>query len=385
MSPFGKQRGVSIMEALVALVVMAIGAVSVVGMQATLRMNGDVAKQRAEAVRLAQEVIEQWRGFTTLTTTANVVDWTDLVSTTSAATIVGTNTTFSRSVAVVASSDADDNPRSKTVHVTVNWTDRANQPQSITLNSIVAGIVPELGGTLSIPAGASLLTNPGARNPAIPRQATDMLDGTSRFSPPGASGSIWVFNNTTGLIVQVCSDASNCTSLTAMLLTGFVRFQTGTHQPTPAQAEAPTSAAMGGIYVEVAQTVPTTSTVSCFQEPASRWVTYFCAIPVDNAGLIWSGQSLVRGLSIASGINDDNDNKFKVCRYTTFRSNSLTVPADMKNEDHPFNYSSVSSALTNQNFLVIRAGDDDDAFVCPNDDGASDNVSGATWFHQPSS
>lgn len=385
MNAIGTQRGVSIMEALVALVVMAIGAVSVVGMQATLRMNGDVAKQRAEAVRLAQEVIEQWRGFTTLDTTAGVVDWTDLVSTASAATIAGTNTTFSRSVAVVTRGGTDDNPRSNTVHVTVGWTDRANQPQSVTLNSIIAGIVPELGGTLSIPAGSSLLTNPGGRHPAIPRQAADMHDGTSQFSPPGAGSAFWVFNNTTGMITQICSDASNCTSLTAWLLSGFVRFQTGTHQPTPAQAEAPTSSVMGGIYVEVAQTEPSSTTVSCFQEPASRWIAYYCAIPVDNAGLIWSGQSLVQGLNIASSVNDDNDNRYKVCRYTTFRSNSFVVPTDMKNKDHPFHYVDVSSALTDQNFLVIRAGDDDDAFVCPNDDGAADNVSGATWFHQPAS
>ena len=51
-------RGVSLIEALVALAVMAFGLLGVVGMQSTLRVNADVSRQRAEAVRMAQEKME---------------------------------------------------------------------------------------------------------------------------------------------------------------------------------------------------------------------------------------------------------------------------------------------------------------------------------------
>ncbi len=56
-----RQRGISLIEAVVALAVMAFGMLAFVGLQSSLRFNGDVAKQRAEAVRIAQEAIEQWR------------------------------------------------------------------------------------------------------------------------------------------------------------------------------------------------------------------------------------------------------------------------------------------------------------------------------------
>ncbi len=67
----------------------------------------------------------------------------------------------------------------------------------------------------------------------------------------------------------------------------------------------------------------------------------------------------------------------------------------MRNADHPLDYGgaqpfserpiakAVSSPLTNQNFLVIRAGDGAAAFDCPADDAATTLVDGNTWRHQP--
>jgi hypothetical protein len=47
----------------------------------------------------------------------------------------------------------------------------------------------------------------------------------------------------------------------------------------------------------------------------------------------------------------------------------------------------VSSALTNQNFLVIRAGrgssEHDSPFDCPSDDTSTEFVNGDTRLHQP--
>ena len=55
--------GVSLVEALVALAVLGFGMLAVVGAQGSLRLNSDVAKQRAEAVRIGQEALEDWRAF----------------------------------------------------------------------------------------------------------------------------------------------------------------------------------------------------------------------------------------------------------------------------------------------------------------------------------
>ena len=61
------QAGVSLVEALVAFLVTAFGMLSVAGMQASLSRNSDTAKQRSEAVRLAQQKMEQLRSFDAIT------------------------------------------------------------------------------------------------------------------------------------------------------------------------------------------------------------------------------------------------------------------------------------------------------------------------------
>ena len=49
-------RGVSLIEAIVAMAVMAFGMVAIVGLQGTLRQNSDIAKQRSEVERQGRAV-----------------------------------------------------------------------------------------------------------------------------------------------------------------------------------------------------------------------------------------------------------------------------------------------------------------------------------------
>ena len=92
-------RGISLIEAMVAVDVMAFGMLAVVGLQVTLRTNGDVSKQRAEAVRIAQQSIEDWRGISGIEANADpaMVDYTDLVND-GPTNIVGANATFAQRV-----------------------------------------------------------------------------------------------------------------------------------------------------------------------------------------------------------------------------------------------------------------------------------------------
>jgi hypothetical protein len=200
------------------------------------------------------------------------------------------------------------------------------------------------------------------------------------------------------MIIQRCD--ATCSAVNGRLLAGFVSFSTGLSQPTPAQAESPSSNALN-VGIAVSQTLPSPLSVpspECFVEPipaapaTAKLRGYFCMIRVlSTSNFQWSGRSTVTGLSLAGSINDDHDDRFRVCRYTPYRNNNPVgsgTPA-ITNEDHPFDYSQVDRNLVNQNFLVIRAGNDSDPFDCPEDvvptPPTLNLINSNTWHHQPAS
>lgn len=360
-----RQHGVSLVEALVALAVMSIGLLGVVGMQATLRNNADVSRQRSEAVRLAQTEIERLRSFTLLDGAASGVhDFADIASTSTPDVFTPSNTfvanaTFHRSVNVTAV--PTDGPQMKTVRVEVQWWDRradasnsSDPVQSIVLQTSIAKQAPELGATLGIPTNRSATQRPVGRNIAIPRQAIDNGDGTSTFRPSGSSGVSWVFNNDSGLVTRIGSK-----TVQAVFVTGFLRFATSTSQPTGALSEDPPSdgtaadglpivpagdgfdgagatlsTSAGGMSVETASpvldvadfqggcalTLPYTDSGRTFQ-------AFYCAVPTLGTGtggpfpVAWTGKlhvkprpSMVETGTPASA--DNSNSRYRVCRYT---------------------------------------------------------------------
>ena len=373
--PLG-QRGVSLIEALVALIVMTFGTLAVLGVQSALRLNSDTARQRAEAVRIAQETLERRRSFAKFDTGA-AARFTDIQDV-AAADVVSqnTNTTFQRREEVEISAD----PRVRTLSVTVEWRDRTNTLQSVRLTSSVFGAEPELAGSIGIPSDLSLIRNPRARHPTVPLDSVDLGNGSSEFTPPAAGGVTWIFNNATGYITSLCT-AGLCTDANAWLLAGYVRFAVG-GPPLVADAETPPSAALP-VDVVVDQTAPTVQIINCYERLAASYVAYFCAVPVTVPSKIWSGRSLVNGLTLAASIADPDATRKRVCRYTPYRSHRV-VPTGMSNAEHPLDYVAVNRGLTNQNFLVILAGDGALAFDCPDDDPATPFLLGTTWHHQPS-
>jgi Tfp pilus assembly protein PilV len=386
------QYGVSLIEALVALAVMAFGILGVIGVQTTLRVNGDIAKQRAEAVRIAQEAVEDSRAFTALTLplpAGHTASFAQIASA-PASTVPGTasNTTFSLSRTVVA----DAAPLSKTLQVKVEWADRSSTTpnQYVELTTRVAGILPELSGSLSIASRSLNNQQLGGRNTAIPAGAiVDPTDPTqSSFAPPGApAGVTWVFSNTTGLITSLCNPfPGSCTPTSATLLSGFVRFALGLFPaPSSTDSESPTSPTPAFPFtfdVEVVTTSPV-ATINCYEQPSAAFVAYYCAVPLPTIPPSqWSGQSRLVGLttapSVASGASASS---YRVCRYTPGANNAASV----SNLQHPLNYSAVATSLPNQNFLLIRAGDGLTVFACPGDDISTDFINGNTLPHQPAS
>lgn len=399
------QRGISLIEALVAMAVMSIGMMAYVGMQSGMRVNGDVAKQRAEAVRIAQDTVERWRAFSLIDDDADAADYAE-IATMAPVEIAGetTNTTYrlTRTVADAAAGVAD--PRFKALAVDVAWEDRTDQTQSVRLVTTIAGIPPELAGALSMPASGTPLLPVQGRHPAIPPEAVAIVGTTtSRFTPPQAPGGTvsWIFDNLSGVIVSLCSAPDACVGTSAMLLAGQVRFALTAAQPTGADAEAPPSPAQA-VAVVVDRTHPAALAIDCYEQLRAFDLRYFCAVPVDAAEdpppPRWAGHSRLAGLALAADLLQADPGLFRVCRYTPYRDHRAVgdVVGDappMRNADHPLDYGGdqpthpdqgVAGPLTNQNFLVIRAGDGVAPFDCPDDDAATPFVNGTTWRHQPS-
>jgi len=284
--------------------------------------------------------------------------------------------------------------------VTVSWRDRSNEIQMVRLGTMISATAPETAAALATPADTSPIQQPSGRHPVIPPQAVNLGNGSSSFTPPGASpGVSWTFNNNTGFITQLCT-SSTCTDFPGRLISGYINFATDSTQPTGAQAESPPSPKLTGPAFDnprvlVATTEPAIGTVTCFEDQSSStYVAYYCALPVTNvAPFYWSGRVnvvLPSGLSLATSISDSATTRFRVCRYTPAAARVIphliasTTPPQIRNEDHPLDHHRVGTSLGDQNFLVIRAGDGvGTAFECPADDGSTADQNGSTWHHQP--
>ncbi len=402
--------GVSLIEALVALAVMGFGMVGVVALQVAMRHNSDVAKQRSEATRLAQEAIETRRAFTTMSAApSGFLDWSDLQST--AAEIVnGTNAIYSRTVLMPDVGSG----RSKNFIVTVTWEDRTGAQQEVRLLSAITGSDPLLATSVGVPESATLLS-PQRRHPGIPPGAVTQRDGTtSHFTPPGSSGH-WVFNNATGIITQNCSAPNVCTNVEWLALWGYVNFATGAVEPTEADAEHPSGLAFNlDIALGLdAPAVQPTFVPACLKDMGNPLlIAYYCVVDVaaSTTPKHWSGRSTLTGGSLllaasAPDVSASSPTHHKVCRYTPVRGcdplvgdiiwgavgttasctgAAPTSSRKMSNAEHPRDYSNVSTSLGNQNFLIITAGNGTAAFDCPDDavPPVTPLVQSTTWRHQ---
>jgi Tfp pilus assembly protein PilV len=385
-----RQRGVSLIEALVAFGVMAFGMMAVVGMQSTLRANSDLARQRAEAVRIAQDTIEASRGFSTLTTATGRTAYEELVDSYDTP-VPGTNTSYEVDIDVTEEPAVSGTVAAerRTLMVTVNWQDRAGRAQWVRLASAVAGIEPALAASLVSGANTGSALAQRGRHRGIPTGAAPVGLGISGYVPPGqsagaASRVAWVFNNATGVITLCTTTAldtaglagtggtinATCGSNEALLLTGVVRFATGgnpadsiTSMADPAGPETPF-----GVQVNQVLTGGTSNAVACFSEAQpNNEVRYYCAVPIPAAAngsrQSWSGAiAFVSPLALASSVTSVSASEFRVCRYHSAAS-----------------YANVSAPLLGQNFALIKAGSGTVAYTCPTDSSFQPR----TWLHQP--
>jgi hypothetical protein len=175
---------------------------------------------------------------------------------------------------------------------------------------LIAGIAPELAGTLSIPVMETRCAGRAAASAEFRRRPKNWAVATAAGSHPGLSGVAWVFNNITGLInfctttatstagliydtVNPASNNVTCTTDFGILVSGFVRYALGTTQPTAAQAASAPSGPIDAPASNLAEvwvnhsTVGFTSPQQCIVEHVNfapgvttAFTAYYCAVPV---------------------------------------------------------------------------------------------------------
>lgn len=336
-----RQRGFTLIEALIALGITAFGLLALAGMQLMLARNADIARQRGEATRLAEQQIETMRSYTTIATTSGQLAWDDLASSPTATpeTIAGGNATFTRTWTLSgAATDA-----MRRVSVTLSWVDRANVTQTVTLNSVIAQTDPADIGALGFPLpGGTTLKRPMNRSLNIPVPAISLGDGRSLST---FSNFAVIFSNDTGYVVQRCdadataADLSSCTSYDAYIVAGYVSKTMSSFPSTLGISAASLSGYDTSRSVECSFATAHDQTTDALL-PDYKY--YLCVVPVTSHGT-WSGTMRLSGM--ASGTN------YLVCR--------MQFPASTGTDANARNvqpYANVDTSIDNQNYIITTSG-----------------------------
>lgn len=357
------ERGFTLIEAMIALVIIAFGLLALAGMQIMLSRNADVAKQRTEAMRLAQEQMEVMRSYTAIVSDPAVpLAWQDLGTVASHPTTLipstYSNTLFSRSW-LVGGTPAD---AMRPVSVTVAWVDRAGEPQSVTLTSVISNTDPVRVGALGIAMPPnSNLRQPKNRNINIPVSALELEEGKKsvyQFKPDLAV----VFSNATGLVVERCNtlvtdaaytaNTAGCVPFRAAIVSGFV---TGAVLPAGVPSAGALPTLPTGINTSAVEDEDTSGgkLISCAYAVAKDQNTganlanahyYLCVIPLTSNGG-WSGKLRLGGVATTAN--------YKVCRIQFDPASGLS--ANQLNDGF---YENVQVSLDNQNYFIDNSPPD---------------------------
>jgi type IV pilus modification protein PilV len=352
-----RQRGFTLIEALIALLVMAFGMLALAGMQVQLSRNGDFAKQRAEALRLAQDRMERLRSYDGVAT--GTIQWNNLPV--GAETFAGnTNTTFTVSAALAGTTANPHRP----LTVTVTWPDRTGTTQTLALSSVVAKTDPIDLGLVANPLPLNQpLRRPKNRNINIPIPAIDLGGGQS--ATQFAADYAIVYSNNTGSIVQICNPgvanatatdinaaitAGTCATTVGYIVAGYV----GRNTSGGTAVSDAVFNALGINHSAVTRTnANATYGIRCLFGNAIDQNTnatipnfkyYLCVIPLADPGSPgprWSGTIRLGGVNTGSN--------YVVCRYQ-YTQTDLDV-----NERNIQPYVDVNKSIDEQNYYIINS------------------------------
>ena len=346
-------RGFSLIESLIALVIVSFGLLAIAGVHMKLTRGEDIARQRGEATRLAQEKLEELRSFTQLDAVAGVNSWGGMAGATDTITNnpdYHANTTFTRTWQVLDSVD----DAWRRVRVTVAWTDRvnetANDETTLIFNTMISKTDPFDSGALAFPLpGNTTLKRPKNRSLNIPVPATDLGDGHSVIK---VTNDLYaVFSNDSGWVVRTCafeitlaSQIELCDKKTAYIIAGYISLS-GPNS-FPADLAINTTQITGSTGVTCA--APSNAVdQNDTEQTIAGYKYYMCVVHVAATGDAWSG--MVR---LAAASLNDSATDYLVCRF------QYKAKVDKPSVDNPNNvqpYTSVTDSLDNQNYLITTA------------------------------
>lgn len=399
-----RHGGFALIEALIALLVMAFGMLSLVGMQSMLSRNADAAKQRSEAQRLAQEKLECLRAYTKIaadaTTAATrncmgalraVDTWTDMASATDPTnplTSTFSNASYARSWTLGGASTDPLRP----VTVTVAWTDRAGVAQTYSLSSVISQSNPDDSGALGFPLPQNTnLKRPKNRNLNIPVPALDLGGGRSVYQINSTLAV--VFSADSGFVIQRCNTivtagnyaglvaGGQCTNYSAYIIAGYL---SGDSSWTSTLATTlPTG--INTVGMTGWDNAGGTQSISCSYSPtalvndqntgavvAGVYRYYLCVIPVTTGGT-WGGTIRLAGMTTSN-----SSSRWLVCRFQ-YPASSL-FPNDNERNVQP--YVSVSTSLDSQNYYIASGSSCPTVSVTTGNGPSQQTTSVATVLHQ---
>jgi Tfp pilus assembly protein PilV len=175
-----KQKGIGIIEVLIAAVIFALGSIAIIQLQGVYFKSSGAAHSRSLALNLAEEKLEDLRGFEVFDDAdLDIFDFTSIgansggqcdttddnacVLTLPSGSITLDNTTYNRTWAVTnyyynagaLTTTASGNIAQKDITVTITWTDADGTAQTATANTIINANDVASGGTLVSNAGGS--------------------------------------------------------------------------------------------------------------------------------------------------------------------------------------------------------------------------------------
>lgn len=338
------QRGFTIIEGLIALLVMAFGMLSLAGMQVMLSHNGDYAKQRAEALRLAQDRLERMRAYDGVG--SGTIDWNSLPV--ASETFSGnTNATFTVSATLAGATTDSFRP----LTVTASWVDRTGATQTVVLASVISKTDPEKIGLVSNPLPLNQpLKRPKNRNINIPIPAIDLGGGQSatQFDATYAI----VYSNTTGGVVRICNPGvanataaqinsilNTCTTITGYIVAGYVgRSSNSINWPTGINHSAITrNTALAGQAIRCQFSDATDQNTGAV---ISGYKYYLCVVPLDTP-FNWGGTIRLGGVTTSGN--------YVVCRYQYAQSDLDS------NERNVQPYTTVAKSIDEQNYWITSS------------------------------
>lgn len=170
-----KQKGIGLIEVLIALLVVSLGLLALASFQGSLLKASGSNKARAEAIGIAQQELELIRYAATRSD-----DFVLVPTNPAAKTIVGTNASFT------VTSVAEDPITNSIINVVVNvaWTDAAGDPDNVTLMSEV-GLQDIQKSAFATNDSAAAVAVPSPRQSASEdvRPASETIDPNDVISP----------------------------------------------------------------------------------------------------------------------------------------------------------------------------------------------------------